>query len=246
MSRVIREAFPKGITEEAVISGAWRDGMAASINNLNQRGALTKILGRDTVQDLVKLTKLPVGDMALKGKGGLASSTYAAGIGLAILTNPLTALPSVAGIFLSGRILRSKLFLNLMTRPNIRASELKSGIKALSDDILAKAQADGVKLTRKQATDAAKKQLGDLSILRRRFTEIVGAESRIMGATSASGSIDSDDRKAMGEAISGVVDAARPVVQDIQQQIPDAAAAAQQMNPLRQIEQNKLMGVGAR
>ena len=246
MSRVIREAFPKGITEEAVISGAWRDGMAASINNLNQRGALTKILGRDTVQDLVKLTKLPVGDMALKGKGGLASSTYAAGIGLAILTNPLTALPSVAGIFLSGRILRSKLFLNLMTRPNIRASELKSGIKALSDDILAKAQADGVKLTRKQATDAAKKQLGDLSILRRRFTEIVGAESRIMGATSASGSIDSDDRKAMGEAISGVVDAARPVVEDIRQQIPDAAAAAQQMNPLRQIEQNKLMGVGAR
>jgi hypothetical protein len=30
----------------------------------------------------------------------------------------------------------------------------------------------------------------------------------------------------------------------IQQQIPAAAAAAQQMNPLRQIEQNKLMGIG--
>jgi hypothetical protein len=41
------------------------------------------------------------------------------------------------------------------------------------------------------------------------------------------------------------VEAVRPIVQDIQQQIPAAAAAAQQMSPLRQIEQNKLLGIGA-
>jgi len=40
--------------------------------------------------------------------------------------------------------LRSKMFLNMMTRPNIRASEYKRGLKGLTDDILAKAKADGV------------------------------------------------------------------------------------------------------
>ena len=243
MSRIIREAFPKGITEEAVVSGAWKEGMAASINNLNQRGSLNKILGADTVRDLVKLTKLPVGDKALKGKGGLASSTYAAGIFLAILTNPVAALPSLAGVYLSGRILRNALFLKAMTRPTIRASELQSGIRALSDDILAKARADGVSMTRKQATEEAKKQLGNLSVLRRRFTELAVAEARIMSATKASESTGPEERRVMGEAASGVVDYVRPIAQDIRTQVPavqninvpglpaNAAAPAQTVSP---------------
>jgi hypothetical protein len=245
MSRIIREAFPKGITEEAVASGAWRDAMAASITNLNQRGSLSKVLGQDVVRDLVKLTKIPVGDQALKGKGGLAAPTYVAGLGVALIANPAATIPSVAGIFLSSRILRNKRFLNLLTRPNIRAGELKKGIRALADDLMAKAKADGVTLTRQQAAAEAKKQLGNLSVFRRRVNDVIGKELRLISSTYSSGAVDSDDRRAVGEAVSGAIDAARPVVQDIRQQIPDAAAAAQQMNPLRRVEKNKLLGIGA-
>lgn len=241
MSRIIREAFPKGITEEAVASGAWRDAMAASITNLNQRGSLSKVLGQDVVRDLVKLTKIPVGDQALKGKGGLAAPTYVAGLGVALIANPAATIPSVAGIFLSSRILRNKTFLNLLTRPNIRAGELKKGIRALADDLMAKARADGVTLTRQQATAEAKKQLGNLSVFRRQVNDVIGKELRLISSTYASGSLDPDTRREIGETVSQGVEAVRPVVQDIQQQIPAAAQAAQEMNPLRQQEINKLM-----
>jgi hypothetical protein len=242
MARIVRESFPKGITEDAVVSGAWRDGMAASIANLNQRGSLNRILGRDVVQDLVKVSKLPVGDMALKGKGGLASSTYAAGIGLAVLTNPAAALPSLAGIYLSGRVLRSELFLNLVTRPNIRAGELKAGIRGLSENIMAQAKADGVNITKKEAVKEAKRQLGDLSVLRLRLKQLVGSESRLIGATAASGSVDADTRREVGEAVSGAAEAVGPALQDVQQQASSLAASGQG-NPLRQLELNKLLGI---
>ena len=242
MARIVRESFPKGITEDAVVSGAWRDGMAASIANLNQRGSLNRILGRDVVQDLVKVSKLPVGDMALKGKGGLASSTYAAGIGLALLTNPATALPSLAGIYLSGRVLRSKPFLNLVTRPNIRAGELKAGIKGLSESIMAQAKADGVNITKKQAVDEAKRQLGNLSLTRIRLKQFIGSESRLIGSTLASGSMDADNRRAARETASEATKAFDPALQGIQQQTSSLAASGQ-ANPLRQAELNKLLGI---
>ena len=245
MSRIIREAFPKGITEEAVASGAWRDAMAASITNLNQRGSLSKVLGQDVVRDLVKLTKIPVGDQALKGKGGLAAPTYVAGLGVALIANPAATIPSVAGIFLGSRVLRQKWFLSLLTRPNIRAGELKKGIKALADDLMAKAKADGVTLTRQQATAEAKKQLGNLSVFRRQVNDVIGKELRLISSTYASGSLDPDTRREIGETVSQGIEAVRPVVQDIQQQIPAAAQAAQEMNPLRRQEINKLLGVGA-
>ena len=228
MFRIMKEAFPKGVTEDAVIRGDWQAGMMGAIANLNQRGSLTKILGRDTVQDLVKLTKLPVGDQALKGKGGLSSALYAATIGMRVLAEPVSGLASVAGIYTSGRVLRSKLFLQLMTRPNIRATELKRGIKALTDDILAKAKADGVTITRKKASAEARKQLGNLSVLRRRFTELANAEARLMGLTEASDVTGPEERRAVGQTISRGIEAVAPVVQDIQQQLPAVAAQAQQ------------------
>ena len=80
-------------------------------------------------------------------------------------------------------------------------------------------------------------------MFRRQVNDVIGKELRLITSTYASGAADSDDRRAVGEAVSGVVDAARPVVQDIRQQVPDAAAAAQQMNPLRRVEQNKLLGI---
>ena len=242
MSRIIRQAFPDGVTESAVVSGAWQDGMKAAIATFNQRGSLNKILGPETVQDLIKITKLPVGDQALKGKGGLSSALYAATIGMRILAEPVSGLASVAGIYTSGRVLRSRAFLHLMTSPNIRATELKSGIKALADDIFSKATADGINITKKQANDAAKKQLGNLSIFTRRISEIVAAEARIISSAKTSEAIGPEQRRAVRGVASQAVDVVRPVAQEIQAQIPEASAGA---NVLRQIEQNKLLGVSA-
>ena len=225
MSRLIRQAFPDGVTEAAVISGAWQDGMKSAIATLNQRGSLTKILGPETVRDLLKITKLPVGDQALKGKGGLSSALYAAGIGMRILAEPVSGLASVAAIYTSGRVLRSRAFLQLMTSPNIRATELKAGIKALADDIFSKARADGINITRKQANDAAKKQLGNLSILKRRISEIVAAEARILSSSKLSESVGPEQRRAVRGVVSQAADVARPVVQEIQAQIPEGGAA---------------------
>lgn len=226
MSRIMREAFPDGVSESAVISGKWQAGMSAAIANLNQSGALNKILTRDTVQDLIKLTKLPVGDQALKGKGGLASSAYAAVIGMRILAEPVSGLASVAGVYASGRILRSKMFLNMMTRPNIRASEYKRGLRGLTDDILAKAKADGVTITRKQANDSAKQQLGDLSIFRRRLTELASAEMRIMASSKASSGLDADNRRAMGDMVNQAIGQAQPVIQQAGQAVQQATQPA--------------------
>jgi hypothetical protein len=262
MSRIIRQAFPDGITESAVISGAWQDGMGGAIANMNQRGSLNRILGPETVQDLIKVTKLPVGDQALKGKGGLSSALYAATIGMRILAEPVSGLISVASIYTSGRILRSKTFLKLMTSPNIRASELKAGIKALTDDIFSKARADGINITRKQANAAAKKQLGDLSILRRLFSEVAGAEARIIASAKASESVGPEQRQAAGRVISQAAEEVRPIVQKIQQRlpaqvgselgIPGAQVAQAQETPqqraariMAEIEQAKLTGAPA-
>tara|TARA_R110002051_G_scaffold16423_2_gene49615 strand:- start:1232 stop:4651 length:3420 start_codon:yes stop_codon:yes gene_type:complete len=241
MARIMRQAFPDGITEAAVVSGAWQDAMRGAITNMNQRGSLGKILGQETVNDLLKITKVNVSNAAIKGKGGIVSAAYAAGIAMRVLAEPVSGLLSVAGVYASGRILRSRRFLNLMTRPNIKASDYKAGVKALTDDIISKAKADGANISREQASSMAKEQLGGLSSLRLRLKEIAAAEARLFSSTKASEATGPEQRQAVGQLLSGAARAAAPVIQDIQQQLPEVAAQAQQMNPLRQMEINKLM-----
>tara|TARA_R100000781_G_scaffold1329_1_gene2154 strand:- start:4561 stop:7989 length:3429 start_codon:yes stop_codon:yes gene_type:complete len=242
MARIMKEAFPDGVTEAAVSSGAWQDAMQAAIFNMNQRGALTKILGQDVVDDLVKMTKIKISDKAIKGKGGIVSAAYAAGIGMRVLAEPISGLASVAGVYASGRILRDPRFLKLMTRPSIAAKDYRRGVRALTEDLLRQAESEGITLTRSQARAQAEQEMGRLSVIGLRLKEIAAAEARLFAFTGASGTTTAEDRRNMGQAISEVVepvrpvisramDAARPAIQNVQQQI----------NPLRQIEINKLM-----
>ena len=244
MSRIVREAFPDGVTEAAVASGAWQDAMQASIFNMNQRGALNKILGRETIEDLKKLTKIKISDAAIKGKGGIVSAAYAISIGMRVLTEPISGLASVAGVYLSGRILRNPTFLKIMTRPNITAKDYTTGIKALTKDILEQARADGVSMTRSQASSMAREQMGKLSVIRLRLSEIAADEARLFISTKASESTTPERRKAIGQAVSRTAGAVTPVIQSIQKQLPAIGVQAQRAKQvLGDIERDKLLGI---
>ena len=254
MARIMKEAFPDGVTEAAVSSGAWQDAMQAAIFNMNQRGALTKILGQDTVDDLVKMTKIKISDKAIKGKGGIVSAAYAAGIGMRVLAEPISGLASVAGVYASGRILRNPTFLKLMTRPSIAAKDYKAGVRALTEDLLRQAESEGITLTRSQARAQAEQEMGRLSVIGLRLKEIAAAEARLFALTGASGTTTAENRRDMGQAISEVVepvkpvisramDAARPAIQNVQQQIsPSIQALRNKADPRVQAQLSLLGG----
>mgnify|MGYP003655246328 CR=1 FL=1 len=254
MARIMREAFPDGVTEAAVSGGAWQDAMQAAIFNMNQRGALTKILGQDTVNDLVKMTKINISDKAIKGKGGIVSAAYAATIGMRVLADPISGLASVAGVYASGRILRNPMFLKLMTRPSIAAKDYKAGVRALTEDLLRQAESEGITLTRSQARVQAEQEMGRLSVIGLRLKEIAAAEARLFAFTGASGTTTAENRRDMGQAISGAiepirpmisraVETARPTVENVQQQIsPSIQALRDQADPRVQAQRDLLGG----
>lgn len=254
MARIMREAFPDGVTEAAISSGAWQDAMQAAIFNMNQRGALTKILGQDTVNDLVKMTKIKISDKAIKGKGGIVSAAYAATIGMRVLADPISGLASVAGVYASGRILRNPMFLKLMTRPSIAAKDYKAGVRALTEDLLRQAEMEGITLTRSQARIQAEQEMGRLSVIGLRLKEIAAAEARLFAFTGASGTTTAENRRDMGQAISGAVEPIRPrisravematpAIGNIQQQIsPSIQALRDQADPRVQARRDLLGG----
>ena len=246
MSRIMEKAFPDGVSPDRVSSGAWGAPMRQQLLTLNRNGALAKVLGDGdqaagqlVVNDLFKASKIGerISDQALKGKQGLASAAFAAGAGMRLITNPLAFVGEAAGIFAMGRVMRQKWFLNSLLQPRYSAGLLGTtgGRRLLQKGQRAGADLDGV------------------SPLGLELRERVAQETRAVVASLEAQQADEDTRKAAAEfvetnirqPISQLGQQAAPVVQNMQQQVPDAAAAAQQMNPLRRVEQNKLLGIGA-
>ena len=252
MQRIMLKAFPDGVTAEAVQSGSFGPAMLSTIKDMNKKGSLTKILGDDVVESLLEVSKTAtrVGDSSLKGKGGLAAAGYAAAFGMSLLANPVGTLVGAGGILLSARLMRNKQFLLWMTKPKIRARDAKMGIQIIADELQAAARQEGRELSRALATRQAQKQMGDLPLSSMQIKEALSREARASGLfIPAAGEADSEFREDVSQGIDAVSQSApgqalRSGVGAIQQQIPAAAAAAQQMNPLREIEQNKLMGIG--
>ena len=156
-----------------------------------------------------------------------------------LITNPLAFIGEAAGIFAMGRVMRQKWFLNSLLQPRYSA-----GLGILSNT-------GGRRLLQQGRRAGA--DLDGVSPLGLELRERVAQETRAVVASLAAQQPDEDTRKAAAEfvetnirqPISQLGQQAAPVIQDIRQQIPDAAAAAQQMNPLRQVERNKLLGIGA-
>ena len=127
MARIMEVAFPEGIVGEPgldrVATGAWAPAMKKAITTLNSNGALSKILGQDTIDNLLKLSRIGEGisNKALKSQAALAPAAFAAGAFVRFLTNPLAFAGEAASIYTVGRIMRQKWFLNSLLKPNLRA-----------------------------------------------------------------------------------------------------------------------------
>jgi hypothetical protein len=236
MQRIMLEAFPEGVTAEAVQSGSFGPAMLSTIKKMNERGSLTKILGQDVVDGLVDVSKTAtrVGDASLKGKGGLAAAGYAAAFAMSLLANPVGTLVGAGGILLSARLMRNKRFLLWMTKPQIRARDAKLGIEIIADEIQAVARMEGKELSRAQASRQAKSQMGDLHISAMQLKEALAREARASGLfIPAAGQVDSEFREDVlggleAASQSAPAQALRSGVQDIRQQLPAVAAQAQQ------------------
>lgn len=237
MSRVMEAAFPQGILPDVVASGAWGAPMRIQLGRLNRNGALAKVLGDGDraagqliVDDLVKASKLGerISDQALKGKQGLASAAFAAGAGMRLITAPLSFIGEAAGIFAMGRVMRMPFFLNSLLSPRYSAGVFGAtgGRRLLQQGQRAGADLDGV------------------SPLGLELRERVAQESRAVLASLGEQGVDSDTRQDMSAFVrDNIRQPIQQMGQVVDQQAPDMASQAQQMNPLRQMELNKLLGM---
>jgi len=243
MSRIINSAFPEGVSADAVASGAWGLPMRKTLTQLNKNGSVSKIIGQDTVNDLIKLTRLGerISDSSLKSKVGLAAAAFAAGAGMRLITEPIRFIGEASGIFLMGRMMRSKPFLNFLLKPNYSAGFTGR-----------KVGRGGAKLYQKGI--AAGADLGPINPTVLNMKEQINRQARLIAATMAKP--DSDTRQQFGEAITETIEQIGPAVQQIGpavQQIGQQISSAPpnpnqqiaQLGPdaLRQLEQEKLLGV---
>jgi hypothetical protein len=236
MGRIMEKAFPEGISPDRVSSGAWGAPMRRQLLELNRNGALAKVLGDGdqvagqlVVNDLFKASKIGerISDQTLKGKQGLASAAFAAGAGMRLITNPLAFIGEAVGIFAMGRVMRQKWFLNSLLQPRYSAGliRLKGGRRLLQQGQRAGVDLEGV------------------SPLGLELRERVAQEARAVAASLQAQQVDSDTREDINAFIERNIaqptrqtgQSVGPVVQDIRQQIPNAAAAAQAaVSPIRQ------------
>ena len=150
-----------------------------------------------------------------------------------LITNPLAFIGEAAGIFAMGRVMRQKWFLNSLLQPRYSAGlfGVTGGRRLLQQGQRAGADLDGV------------------SPLGLELRERIAQEGRAVVSSLQAQQMDSDTRREAGDfvrtnvvqPVREVFQQAAPIVENVQQQIPAAAQAAQEMNPLRQQEINKLL-----
>jgi len=244
MQRIMLQAFPEGVTADNVASGSFGLAMKTTIKKMNAQGGLGKILGQDVVDDLVSVARTAerVGDLSLKGKGGLAPAGYAAGFGMALIVEPVTALSSAAGIMLTSRLMRNKAFLNWMTKPQIRARDARLGERIIADEIQEAARLEGRVLTRSQALKQAKNEMGDLNLSIMQLKEALWRETRAAGVSLPAARA----QETVEETVEEVIEPRGPRLPTTRPpqgiQVP-GTQPPQVMSPLRQLEIDKMMGV---
>jgi hypothetical protein len=253
MLKIMMEAFPEGITADAVQSGAFGKTMSSTIKKMNAKGSLNEILGKDVVEGLQEVSNAAsrVGDASLKGKGGLAAATYAAAFGVSLLINPVATLGGAAAMLSSARIMRNKQFLLWMTKPAIRARDAKRGLNIIADELQENALREGRSLSRNQALSQARNEFGvgikgELGLASMTIREALAREARFLGISMPLASVmDSETRANLSEATDQARNVISPLISQVGGEMEEAGQILrrQEMNPLRQVERNKLLGV---
>ena len=245
MNNLIHANIGKTPFNEAHIqSGAWGKALKDNIFSQNKNGALDTILGADVVKALDSIADeaIRISDVPIKGFGGIAAAPAAiAMIGLIASGQWITAGLTAGTIVGLSRMLRNKGVLKLLTSSKMRASEYN------------KALAAGAKLP----TLARAREAGEITYALNRIGSILASETAI--ATGAGIGL-------MGEMEDESTKIAQRTVRDIQQgrrqpttrtprtrsDMPPlisreewygARPVPRGLDALRQVEQNKLLGI---
>ena len=243
---LIRNSFNK-LDEASIQSGKWGGELQKNILKQNENGALDTILGKDVVSKLTTIAEegVKISDVPIKGYGGLAAATGAIAVATGLVTLNLAIVGAAVGTLLPvvvlSRLLRNKGILSSMTSPRLRAKEYEEAIKA-GADLPAFSSVDTFYLNRlasiatTEATLVAGSGLGNVPI-------------------SESGKAFEEQQRTgvsprQGRPYEGLPPlAASPSFEGIRQQLPGVPVPGQAQqagaDALRQIEENKLMGVGA-
>jgi len=208
MNKIVSNAVgdADSFTTESVVSGAFAKSLGKVVDDFNANGALAKVLttsevnGQKVVDDLIKISRQAeaVSDASLKGKGGLAPAAFAAGAAYRLVTQPISFLGEAGAVFVMGRLLRNKSFLEFMTAPQLTSKQRAAGVKA------------------------GAKGIDDPAFQRRllRVREIVNQEIRLATALGIGGGT--------AETAETIQEAAAPIVEDIQQEVAPAVENVRQ------------------
>ena len=207
MARILSTSFPEGVTGDAVTSGSWGRPLRQTIAKLNRNGSVSKIIGQDTVNDLIKASKIGerISDAAFAGKAGLAPATFAATAGVKFLQAPLNLLGKASGIYFLGRVFRQKWYLNSLLKPNYGGRRMyQKGIAAGAD-------------------------LGKANPVVMELKERINQQARLIA--SASMAPDSDTREQVSQVTTEISNQARPVIQQAGQVVQQAMQQPAPMAP---------------
>jgi hypothetical protein len=260
MTRLINAAFPEGVGTEEVAAGVWGSRLKKAIAKLDEKKGLTEIF-KDTpevLNDLKRFADLGerISSQPLKGKGGLAAAAFAAGVGTQLLTAPISLAGTAAGIFVLGRVMRQKWFLNSLLNPRFEAPGFttRGGRKLYERAMEAGADIDPVSAAR---------------LVQQEVTDRITQEARLVTAALAERGTDTGTEMIREEIIDPAVREVSPVVEETVEEVtptlresaqglslPDTepqASLFQQPRPmapgltaaegLRRVEMDKLLGI---
>ena len=246
------------LAPKVVQTGEWGRSLLDSIAAMNSKGGLDNILGKDVVGKLEKLAKdsVFVSDESLKGLGGLIAPSKRAGVpgNVGTALSSVVTLGLVGGGLLAGvsplitslivpvagaKILRNKTILNLMTSTRLRANLYDEAIKA-GANLPSRADARKANVNIWMWNNHIQPAIN--SVFAQVEASLIGSTSRNLSREATEININepssaSPQRPQKAAPIRSVIDP--------QDELKKAAAsgALSSGNPLRQLEQEKMLGI---
>ena len=217
MQKVLSAGFPDGISADLVQSGKFADPILKNIDTMNQAGALDTIIGKEQIRLLREALKntVKMSDQSFKGQAGLAPAAFIAGAGLRAITAPLSFLGEVSAIFFLGKALRTETVLKSLTQTRLSSRDLK----------------------RARELGAG---LDDLSVRNMQIKEFINQNARKYATLTLADTGESGAEAVEREIIT-------PGVEELEKsgvQIPTKNQIVNQAsNALKQVEQDKLLGI---